>query len=439
MRRTICFLLFLLSFTTVVVAQSAPDSLSNQGSLKNCIHYALVHQPILHQSILDEEITEHSIQSKLADWYPQLEFSYAIQHFPNIPVSIVEGTPAQVTLQNASTGQFSLTQTLFNRDVLLVSSSASDVRSRLRQQTVSNKINVVVNVSKAYYAVLETQEQITLLDEDIVRLRQSLKDAYQLYKGGVVDNIDYKRATIALNNALHEKKQNEELLKARTMFLKEQMGYPSEAALNLEYDSTQMEHDVFLDTNQTLRFGDRIEYQLLQTQKQLQEENVAYAKWSFLPSLSAFANYAFNYQSSTIVKLYENNFPSSVVGLQLSFPIFEGGKRLQELQIARLQLQRIDDDFLLLQNSFNTEYMQAAADYKSNLNTYYVLKDNLELAREVYHTIQLQYKAGTKTYLEVITAESDLRATQVNYTTALYQVLSSKLDVQKALGTIHYE
>ena len=200
-----------------------------------------------------------------------------------------------------------------------------------------------------------------------------------------------------------------------------------------------MEHDVFLDTNQTINFSNRIEYQLLQTQKQLQEENVAYTKWSFLPSLSAFANYAFNYQSSTIVKLYENNYPSSVVGLQLSFPIFEGGKRLQELQIARLQLQRIDDDFLLLQNSFNTEYMQATADYKSNLNTYYVLKDNLELAREVYHTIQLQYKAGTKTYLEVITAESDLRATQVNYTTALYQVLSSKLDVQKELGTIHYE
>ena len=69
MRRTICFLLFLMSFTTVVVAQSAPDSLSNQGSLQNCIHYALMHQPILHKSILDEEITEHSIQSKLADWY----------------------------------------------------------------------------------------------------------------------------------------------------------------------------------------------------------------------------------------------------------------------------------------------------------------------------------------------------------------------------------
>ncbi|HSC37811.1 MAG TPA: TolC family protein, partial [Chitinophagaceae bacterium] len=71
-------------------------------------------------------------------------------------------------------------------------------------------------------------------------------------------------------------------------------------------------------------------------------------------------------------------------------------------------------------------------------NQYYVLKDNLALAQDVYNTIQLQYKAGIKTYLDVIIAESDLRASQVNYTNALYDVLSSKLDVQKALGDIRY-
>jgi len=56
----------------------------------------------------------------------------------------------------------------------------------------------------------------------------------------------------------------------------------------------------------------------------------------------------------------------------------------------------------------------------------------------VYRTIQLQYKAGTKSYLEFISAETDLRAAEFNQTDALYQVLISKLDVQKALGTVQY-
>jgi outer membrane protein len=438
MSRTICLLIFLVRIAPAVQSQTAADSLLRIGSLQNCIRYALVHQPTVHQSLLDEEIVERSIQSKLADWYPQLNFSYTIGHYPQTPVSIVQGFPVKVSLQNTSSGQFLLTQTLFNRDVLLASSSASDARSRIRQQTSSNKINVVVSVSKAYYAVLATEEQIALLDEDIVRLQQSLKDAFEKYRGGIVDNIDYKRATILLNNALTEKKQNEEFLNARYAFLKEQMGYPLEAGLNLEYDSTQIEREAFLDTNQTMHFENRIEYQLLQTQKRLQEADVAYTLWSFLPALSAFANYSLNYQHDDFSRLYNQNYPSSIVGLQLSFPIFEGGKRLQEIRQAKLTLQRIDDDFLLLKNFVGAEYAQANANYKSSLNTYYILKDNLSLAKDVYHTIQLQYNAGTKTYLEVITAEADLRETQVNYTNALYQVLSSKLDVQKALGTIQY-
>jgi outer membrane protein TolC len=43
-----------------------------------------------------------------------------------------------------------------------------------------------------------------------------------------------------------------------------------------------------------------------------------------------------------------------------------------------------------------------------------------------------------KAYLDLITSETDLRTAQVNYSNALYEVLSSKLDVEKALGSIKY-
>jgi outer membrane protein TolC len=56
----------------------------------------------------------------------------------------------------------------------------------------------------------------------------------------------------------------------------------------------------------------------------------------------------------------------------------------------------------------------------------------------VYDVIQLQYRSGIKSYLEVIASETDLRTAQINYYTAVYQVLASKLDVEKALGQISY-
>ncbi|MNL87038.1 hypothetical protein D3C87_2160110 [compost metagenome] len=53
--------------------------------------------------------------------------------------------------------------------------------------------------------------------------------------------------------------------------------------------------------------------------------------------------------------------------------------------------------------------------------------------------IQLQYKSGIKTYLEVVTSETDLRLARINYYNALYLVLASKIDVQKALGQINIQ
>ena len=82
--------------------------------------------------------------------------------------------------------------------------------------------------------------------------------------------------------------------------------------------------------------------------------------------------------------------------------------------------------------------MQALASYKSNLYNFYSIKENLDLANEVYEVIRLQYRAGIKTYLEVINSETDLRTAQINYYNALYQVLSSKVDVAQSLGKIDY-
>jgi outer membrane protein TolC len=62
----------------------------------------------------------------------------------------------------------------------------------------------------------------------------------------------------------------------------------------------------------------------------------------------------------------------------------------------------------------------------------------VELAREVYDVIQLQYLNGVRTYLDVTIAESDLRTTRINYYNALYQILASKMDVARALGQINY-
>jgi len=120
----------------------------------------------------------------------------------------------------------------------------------------------------------------------------------------------------------------------------------------------------------------------------------------------------------------------------VNFPIFQGTKRTYQVRAARWQVERLDWDIASLQSVIRTEYEQSLALYKGNLANYNALKENVQLATEVYNVIRLQYQQGIKTYLDVIVAESDLRTSQLNLYTALYQLLQSKIDVQKALGTL---
>jgi outer membrane protein len=431
--------LFLAAFTCYCAkgfTQSPQnDSLPN-ATLPACIQYALAHQPHIQQSLLDEKIAKATIRTKLGDWFPQISLDAYYQHNIKLPTSFFNGAFIANGTSNISSIGLSGTQNIFNRDVLLAARTSGDIKKAYSQITDSTRIGIISGVSKAFYDVLLTQKQISVLDEDVVRLDRSLQDAYNQYQGGIVDKTDYKRATISLNNAKAQRKQQQDLLTAKYFYLRQLMGYPDSTQLQLQYDSTELEREIQFDTLQEINYNSRVEYQLLQTEKNLQQYNLKYYKWGYLPSAYIYGVYNFAYLNSDFGKLYERAFPNSNVGVQLNFPIFQGTKRTYQVRAARWQVERLDWDIASLQSIIRTEYAQALALYKGNLANYIALKENVQLATEVYNVIRLQYQQGIKTYLDVIVAESDLRESQLNLYTALYQLLQSKIDVQKALGTL---
>ena len=100
----------------------------------------------------------------------------------------------------------------------------------------------------------------------------------------------------------------------------------------------------------------------------------------YLPSLNAFGTYNANYLNNSFGKTYSDNFPNSFAGLSLVFPIFQGGKRIQQIRQATLQVKRVDYDIVSLKDGINAAYAQALATYKGSFAFYNILKDNLAIA-----------------------------------------------------------
>lgn len=439
MKKFTCFftILFLLILPALLLAQAKTDTVV---TLNQCVAFALRNQPAVRQAAIDAQINERDIRIGLADWLPQVNGSGEYQHyFKGSPSSAASSgaTPVAGSVNNEfSVLGLQASQVIYNNDVLQAARAAKYSREYYKENYLSSQINVVSDVSKAFFDVLLSQKQLDILNEDIARLQRSLKDAYSRYQAGVTDKIDYKQATISLNNSIASRKATAEAINSKLAYLKQIMGITSEHNLILSYDSTLYETEAIIDTNQKLDVNNRVEYRLLRTQKNLEVVNVNYYRYGFLPSLSAVGSYNWIYLSNKFSNLYNNSYPSAYAGLSLALPIFTGTKRIQNLAKARLQADRTDLDIENRANTINTEYVQAMAGYKSNYTSYQLIRQNVDLAKDVYKIVSLQYREGIKTYLDVIVAQSDLRTAELNYYNALFQLLSSKIDLEKALGTL---
>jgi outer membrane protein TolC len=306
------------------------------------------------------------------------------------------------------------------------------------QMTDSAKINIVSSVSKSFYNLLFTLEQINVLEEDTARLGRSVLDAYHQYVGGLVDVTDYEQAIITLNNSKAQLRQQTESIVPAYAVLKQTMGCPPGHQFNIAFDTVQMMQEIAFDTTQLLQYEKRIEYQQLQTLKKLLHQQTNYDKLSFLPSVSAIYNYYYEYENNSFPALLNSAYPYSYIGLTFNFPLFTGFSRTESVHKSRLQEQLADWDVIKLKSQIYTEYTSALAGYKSNLYNLQILRDNETKAKDVYRILSLQYKQGIVAYLNIIVAESNLITAETGYINALFQLLSSKIDLEKAVGIIPF-
>jgi outer membrane protein TolC len=159
---------------------------------------------------------------------------------------------------NTITPTLQVTQTIFNPALLYAVHSAPLYVKQADQITDSTKIEIIAAVSKSFYSLLNTLEQINIFKEDTARLAKNVSDTYHQFVSGVSDKTNYDEAVISLNNSLFSLRQATENVRPQYALLKQVMGYPPLKQFNVLYDTVEMRNNVVFDTSQQLQFERRI-------------------------------------------------------------------------------------------------------------------------------------------------------------------------------------
>ncbi|MEQ9467244.1 MAG: TolC family protein [Ekhidna sp.] len=441
-------LLLILTMSTLMKVQ-AQEKISL--SLDDCISYALENNEQLKIKQMDKEIADAEVRKTVSMGLPQANVNGGLNYNFEPQKSLIDistfdptvpaGTEQEVSFVQNYDGNIGLgvDQLIFDGSYFVGLQAAKTYRELSTKEHIKTQIDIVEAVSKAYYNALIAEEQLELLEKNIGRLDTLLNETREMYEAGFAEKVDVDRIRVNYNNLKVELSRSRQLKDVSRKLLKFQMGMDLSQPVELLESLEEVDVTIPAVPDQNFDYGQRIEFSQLQTNRSLAYLDMKNNKVQYLPKLYARFGYGWNTAASSGGDLFVSRrwLDNGVLGVTASIPIFDGFLKSNKIQQNKLQVKQIENQMSYVKKSIDLEIEQSQISLNSQLETLEVQKQNVDLAKEVYDITKVKYQEGVGSNLEVIDADASLKEAQTNYLNALYEAITSQIELKKALGTLY--
>jgi outer membrane protein len=431
------------------VAQAQEQKTVHAFSLTDAVNYAQKNNVQVKNALLDVDIQTQVNREIASAALPTINTNLSGTNFLTIPTSLLPGQifggaagtfiPVQFGTKYNSTYGANFNQLLFDGQVFIALQARATSLDWKKKNAALTEENIKANIYKIYYQLSASRTQLNILDANIERLQKLANDAAAMYKNGFAEKLDVDKVNVQLNNLQTEKLKANNSVTIGYMGLKMLMGMPVKDSLVLTdvINESSLSTDVLIEND--FQYGVRKDFQYLTTVKKMSQFNVKRYQLSYLPTISINGAYTKNAQR-TKFDFFDNNngnwFKTSLIGLNINLPIFNGLATVAKIKRAKLELEQVDNQLSAMKNNIDNELSQAKLNYMSSVATVNFQKKNMQLAENVYSQTKKKFEAGTGSNTEISAAQADLVAAQNNFMNALYAALIAKVDLLKASGKL---
>lgn len=414
-------------------------------TLQESIRYALNNNQEVKKAAYDEQIAKQQIRETKSVGLPQVSASGGLDYFPALPTQILPGElagqpgqdiPVQFGKDYNAKANLQVNQLLFNKSYFVGLEAAKTAKDlyRLRSQMVQE--DLIYNIGTAYLMALQTKEQFNTIDANLERLTQLEKIMQLQYENDLVKKVDVNRIKVSRVNLDNQKQSLSTAFEQQKNTLKFFMGMPLEQDIDLQDATIMVEKADAAVLDVSAAAARKTQFQLLSTQKHLtslQEKNI---KSGYYPTLSAYGQYGYQTQRN---ELFDSSIPwfkSSVVGLQVNIPIFDGFKKDAQAKQARLEMLKLDEDMEQFMTNTAVTLTNAVSQLQNSQDAITAQEGNVALAQEVYDTTNQLYKEGLSPLTDLLEAEVQLREAKTNLNNEVLKFKIAQLNYLQATGEL---
>ncbi|MEH6512399.1 MAG: TolC family protein [Maribacter arcticus] len=385
----------------------------------------------------------------IADGLPQINGDISYQNQLKQPVSVIPaeifggepGTFAEVVFgqPQTATATATLRQQIFDGSYIVGVQATKAFLSYSANNKEKTTLEVRKQVVEAYGNVLLAKESVQILEKNKVTLEKNLYETSKLYENGLGEQESVDQLQITLSSIENQLQNAIRLQEITLQMLNLSMGLdltaPTKLKENLE-DLTVAKIDLGI-LNYDFNLNENVDFKLAENLNQQRYYEWKLAKSRALPTLNAFVNYGSSAFSDNFSFLNGEQqwFDSSVMGFDLSIPIFSSLKRSASTQRAKIALEKAKTQLTEAEQQIRLQLENAKNNYTLAIANYETAKQNLTLSERIENKNQIKYKEGLATSFELRLAQTQLYTTQQEFLQSMVEVINKKTELEIILNT----
>jgi outer membrane protein len=442
----------------------AVQQMSGQLSLKRCVETAIQNNLLVRQSEYQAQADRVNYQIAKGNQLPFIsgDINHGINQGRSIDPFTNSYANQQINFANYSIGT---SITLWNGSSIVNNIKQNELNAKASEMDwQQQKDNITINVILAYLQVLSSQEQLTIVRNQVEVTKGQVARLETLNSNGAIAPSVYydlkgqlsgdELNVITVKNNLETAKIN----------LAQLMNVPYSASVQLEklndpltptlYDGTP--DNIYQTATQQLALVKAAEFR-----KQSAEKRYLSSKGQLLPTLSFNGGFGTNYssvastqelintldvpttgyvnvsgtkytvlapqsnyqsQKISYMKQFTNNFNSSF-SLGLQVPILNGLRAKNNVKLAQIAEKRTSFEAQIVKTQLRQAVDQAYINMNTAFERYQTLSRQLADFTVSFKAAEVRFNAGVNTSVEYMLAKNNVDRTNANYISAKYDYL----------------
>ncbi len=427
--------------------------IAHSASLLEVYQRALQSDPLIHEAesrrlaALEGETQARSLL------LPELSIGsrYTVNNYDGSTVEAdVSGAQATINSESrtSSSGwQLQLTQTLFQWDRWVELKQAGKRSAKAEIDYEIQQQDLIVRVVKRYLDVLAAEDSLVSINSNKLAIARQLEQAKQRYNVGLIAITDVQESQAAYDqsvaneiNAKRSLATSRELLREITGAYSTKLAAPDED-LPLNPPDPEIENEwIALAMQQNLALiSSRFD-------EEIARHEIAFQRTGHYPSLNVVANVSG--QESDIQEQIRNSigFPnlntnnqSDSIYIQLSMPIYSGGKTSSKVQQAVYLHRASREKLQRIARETERETRDAYLGVTSEISRVKAFKQAVKSSQTALQATEAGFEVGTRTIVDVLNSQFSLENAIQNYSKSRYDYIANVFLLKKAAGTLRVQ